>query len=349
MPQRLSVPMAPLPADRVNEASPFEIIGIDFTGPIHIEETKIVTKHNKKTPVKVVKVKTTSKAYISLTTCAVTRAIHIELVPDLSTDAFLRSFRRFVSRRGTCAVIYSDNAKTYKAAEKGLTECYELLNSPKFQEFLAQKSIKWKYICPLSPWWGGYWERLMKTIKIPLKKVLGKSFMNSDELYTVLTEVEDMVNSRPICSVHDDPEDLNYLTPANFLIGRSIINLPVRPLKHTEVHPTATRKQLNKMLADQEKNLEKFWKIWREEYLRNLGVCPAIKDKLSINEGDLVMVASNKQIRCTWKVGRVVELIEGGDGRIRSVSVNVGGKLLTRPVQLLSRLEVTDPPNPQSL
>ena len=264
MPQRITVPMAPLPEDRVNQARPFEIIGVDFTGPVIIEETKIATKRtSKKCPVQVVKVKSTSKAYIALTTCAVTRAVHLELVPDLSTDAFMRSFRRFISRRGTSKIIYSDNAKTYKCAEKGIKQCYEMLNSPKFQEFLSEKSITWKYICPLSPWWGGYWERLMKTIKIPLKKVLGKSFMNSDELYTVLTEVEAMVNSRPICSVHDDPDDLSYLTPASFLIGRSTINLPVMPLKHTEVHPNATRKELNNMLLNQEKNLKKVWKLWR--------------------------------------------------------------------------------------
>ena len=350
MPNRITVPMAQLPEDRVNEAFPFEIIGIDFTGPVIIEESKLVTKKTtKKCPVQVVKVKTTSKAYIALTTCAVTRAIHLELVPDLTTDAFLRSFRRFVSRRGTTSIIYSDNATTYKCAEKGIKECYEILNSPKFQAFLSEKSIKWKYICPASPWWGGYWERLMTTMKIPLKKILGKAFMTSDELYTILTEVEAMVNSRPLCSIHDDPEDMSYLTPANFLIGRSIINLPVRPLKHTEVNPTATRRELNAMLQKQERTLQKVWKFWTENYLRSLGVGPAIKENLTIKEGDLVMVASNHKVRCTWKVVRVSELIAGRDGKIRSVMVKVDGKIRRRPVQLLSQLEVGDSPTPATL
>ena len=184
----------------------------------------------------------------------------------------------------------------------------------------------------------------MRTIKIPLKKILGKSFMTSDELYTVLTEIEAMVNSRPLCAVHDDPTSMNYLTPANFLIGRSTINLPIRPLAHTEVNPTASRKELNIMLMHQEKTLKKVWKTWKEEYLRSLGTSPAIKDQMSIQEGDLVMVASNQQPRCTWTVGRVLELIEGRDGRIRSAIVQSGGKPRTRPVQLLSKLEVTDDP-----
>ena len=182
----------------------------------------------------------------------------------------------------------------------------------------------------------------MKNVKGPLKKVLGRSFMNSDELNTVLTEVEAMINSRPLCSVHDDPEDTTYLTPAHFLIGRPTINLPVRPLKHAGKYPTATRKELNAMLLRQEKNLQKIWKCWREEYIRSLGVAPAIKEKSSIKPGDLVMVASNQQPRCTWRVGRVVELVEGRDNKIRSAVVKVEGKLRTRPVQLLSTLEARD-------
>ena len=364
MPSRITVPMAPLPAERVTEATPFQIIGVDFTGPIYVAEERKLCAPKKPTRksariaardpystevVEVVHTKKSSKCYIALTTCAVTRAVHLELVPDLSTDSFMRSFRRFSSRRGTCSVIYSDNAKTYKSAEKGVQQCYEMLNSPQFQEYLSEKSIKWKFICPLSPWWGGYWERLMKTIKVPLKKVLGKSFLNSDELYTVLTEVEAMVNSRPICAVSDDPDDLSYLTPANFLIGRSTINLPVAPLTHTEVHPTATRKQLNEMLRYQEKTLKKSWKVWREEYIRGLGVCPAIRSSITLQVGELVMVASNKQPRCTWKTGRVEELIDGRDGRVRSAIVRVGGKSLTRPVQLLSQLEARDLPAPAQL
>ena len=340
MPKRLTAPLPPLPEDRVTENTPFSIVGVDFTGPVYISETRTTLKHTKKRPVKLVKTKTTSKAYISLTTCAVTRSVHLELVPDLTTDAFIRSFRRFVSRRGLPSVIYSDNAKTYKCAEKNIIQCYEILNSPPFKAYLAESSIEWKYICPLSPWWGGFWERLMKTIKIPMKKILGKSFLSSDEFTTVLTEVEAMVNSRPIVPVNDDPDSLDYLTPANFLIGRSTINLPVRPLTHTEVNPNVTRRQLNLMLQYQDRKLTKIWKMWKEEYLRHLGTGVGVKEKLPISEGDLVMVASGQQPRCTWKVGRVEELLPGRDDRIRSAIIRSAGKSITRPIKLISKLEV---------
>ena len=96
------------------------------------------------------------------------------------------------------------------------------------------------------------------------------------------------------------------------------------------------------MLQNQERTLQKLWKTYTEEYVRSLGVSPAIRDTVNLKEGELVMVANNQQPRCTWRVGRVSELIEGRDGRIRSVIVKSGGKLRTRPVQLLSKLEVAD-------
>ena len=343
MPKRLTVPFSPLPVDRVSESEPFNIVGTDFTGPVYIEETKNTVKRTTHIcPVQIVKVTSTSKAYILLFTCAITRAVHLEMVPDLTVDAFIRAFRRFVSRRTTPAIIYSDNAKTFKSAEKEIRECYTMLNSPKFQEFISEQLIQWKYICPISPWWGGYWERLMKTIKIPLRKVLGKSFLSADEMYTVLTEVEAMVNSRPLCAVNDEPDCQNYLTPANFLTGKPLINLPLHPLHGKEAYTTASRKQLNILMMNQEKSLRSIWKMWREEYIRSLGVCPDIRNNVPIKENDLVMVSDNSTPRCTWSIGRIAELIQGRDGRIRSVIVKNKGKLRTRPIQMISQLEVSD-------
>ena len=264
------------------------------------------------------------------------------MVPDLTVYAFIRAFRRFVSRRGTPAIIYSDNAKTFKSAEEEIRECYTMLNSPKLQEFISEILIQWKYICPMSPWWGGYWERLMKTIKIPLRKVLGKFFLSADEMYTVLTEVEAMVNSRPLCAANDEPDCQNYLTPAKFLTGKPVINLPLHPLHRKEAYTTATRKQLNRLTMNQEKSLKTIWKIWREEYIRSLGVCPDIRNNVPIKENDLVMVSDNSTPRCTWSIGRIAESIQGRDGRIRSVIVKNKGKLRTRPIQLISQLEVPE-------
>ena len=158
-------------------------------------------------------------------------------------------------------------------------------------------------------------------------------------MYTLLTEVEAMCNSRPLCSVTDDPEDSSYLTPANFLINRTTINLPVRPIKHTDVHPTITRRELNAMLVRQEKTLNQVWKTWKEQYLRSLGICPSTKEP-TIKVGDLVMVSDSNQPRCQWKVGRIVKVLDRRDQIVCAVLVRVGSKEHTRPINFLSKLEL---------
>ena len=138
-PIRLQVPMAPLPRDRVARADPFQVVGVDFTGPVFIVNPggKVI------------------KGYITLFTCATIRAVHLELVPDLTTDSFLRAFRRFVSTRGMCHTIYSDNAKTFKKAEKLLKEYDEIMNGKIFKDYLIENDVNWKYIVDRAAWWGG--------------------------------------------------------------------------------------------------------------------------------------------------------------------------------------------------
>ena len=157
--------------------------------------------------------------------------------------------------------IYSDNANTFKGAEKDLKFYLELMNTEEFTSILSVEEIKWKYICEGSPWWGGFYERLMKTIKTPLKKILGKSRMHNDEMATVLKEVEAQVNSRPLCSPSDEPSEQNYLTPACFLIKKTTFNLPMKPRKKKK--SKSTQSELDKMLKNQNRYLDTIWKTWR--------------------------------------------------------------------------------------
>ena len=115
-PVRLQVPYAQLPRDRITPSTAFERVGIDFTGPLYVYHgaPKFTVKKTEKMKVLSYEGVPCSKAYICLYTCAVTRAVHLELVPDLTSEAFIRSFRRFISTQGICRIIYSDNAKTFK-------------------------------------------------------------------------------------------------------------------------------------------------------------------------------------------------------------------------------------------
>lgn len=148
---------APIPRDRLAMTPPFSVVGVDFTGPVYVREGE-----------------EKQKAYISLFTCAVTRGVHLELVSNMSTEKFLLAFRRFLARRGNCRVIYSDNAKSFKSAQKELSSFNKIIKNSTVQNFVSSEGITWKFIMQLSPWWGGFYERLMKTIKDPLKKYSGE-------------------------------------------------------------------------------------------------------------------------------------------------------------------------------
>lgn len=321
-PVRMKVPMAPLPYDRVNRAYPFQVCGVDFTGPIYVSAGKSV-----------------EKSYIVLYTCANIRAIHLELVADQTTESFLRSFRRMTNRRGMISTFYSDNSKTFKSSSKEMQRYVEIMNGKKFQGFLAEKEIEWKFIVDYAAWWGGFYERMMRSIKLPLKKILGRSVYSSDEIYTILTEVEAMVNSRPLTYVSDEPDEINYLTPASFLIGRRLINVPVVPVNSTE--KSLRKKELKNLMIMQNNTLNLLWKTWREEYVRNLGTVPTnVSDEQCVAPGELVMVAEASIPRTKWTVGIVKECKTGRDGKVRTVRVKTASGEIMRSVQHLSRLEM---------
>ncbi|XP_035220911.1 uncharacterized protein LOC118193853 [Stegodyphus dumicola] len=171
-----------LPRDRVVQSNPFTVVGIDLTGAVTIRE----------------KADNHKKVYIALFTCAVTRAVHIEVVSDMSAKSFIFSLRRFLARRGSCKVIYSDNAKNFRSTCEIIKGFKRIKADPSVSDFLTSKEVTWKFIPERSPWWGGFWERLMRSIKEPLKKILGRALLTFEELSTILTELECVLNNRPL-------------------------------------------------------------------------------------------------------------------------------------------------------
>ena len=170
--------------------------------------------------------KNLEKFYIALFTCAVTRAINLKLMTDLTTEKFLLAFRVFVSRRGLCTTIYSDNAKTFKLANTELAALWDSLSSKKLQAFFAEKRITRKFIAERAAWHGGMWERMVRSVKTCLRKVLGKSCLKYEEIETILIDVEAIVNSRPITFTHTSSEESVPRTPSHFLIGQRLTALP---------------------------------------------------------------------------------------------------------------------------
>lgn len=173
-----SQPFPDLTRERVSEDPPFSHVGRDFAGPLFINDGNSDQNESK-------------KVYICLFTCASTRAVHLELCRSLSVQEFLR----FASRRGLPATLTSDNAKTFKSSSK---EIRNFTRSNEVWRYLFNQRISWNFIIERAPWWGGFWERLVRSIKRPFKKVLGRSTPNFEELRTVIVEIESVINARPI-------------------------------------------------------------------------------------------------------------------------------------------------------
>ena len=303
----LNAPVAPLPALRASKAPPFSVTGVDFCGPLYCLPRQ--------------------KVYICLFTCAVTRAIHLELVDSLSLSDFLLAFRRFCARRGMPSFMYSDNARTFRSAAASL-----------LSEF-GPASPQWKFIAPRAAWWGGWWERLIRTVKSALKKTLGRSVLSRVELETLLHEVEASVNSRPLTFVSDDFDAAHPLTPSHFLSGRVTgARVPVSDDSADVSASSLTERELQR-----QELLSRFWAVWQADYLKNLPhSVRKFKSRGRLQIGSVVLIREDNVPRLSWLMGVVERLHPSSDGVVRSADVRTVRGVRTRPVQRLHDLEVAD-------
>ncbi|GBL82134.1 hypothetical protein AVEN_252335-1 [Araneus ventricosus] len=314
-----------LPRDRISQSPPFQIVGIDFTGAILVKDNT-----------------ETHKSYVALFTCAVTRAVHLELVSDMSTKCFLLALRRFLSRRGNCKVIYSDNARTFKAAQRELAYFTNILKDSKFQNFVADNGIHWKFIVERAPWWGGFYERLVKTVKEPLRKILGKALLTFEELSTILSEVEVIVNNRPLTYVENDPGEPEPLTPAHFLeLGYGDSKYPVHFIEL--IDSTTARESYKKRKTYQTLLLKQLWRRWKEQYLLQLKTInhfktPNLHKNLKLNY--VVLVEGNVKSKLLWELGVIKEIFIGRDNNVRSCLIKTSKGIFKKPIQLLYPLEI---------
>lgn len=191
--------MGQLPSARVTPARPFKTSGVDYAGPINIRTSKGRGHHS-------------YKGYICLFVCMVTKAIHIEVVSDLTTQGFLAAFKRFVSRRGYCSDLWSDNGTNFVGASKELNKLFYLEDSgihKELLETLALKGTTWHFIPPHTPHFGGLWEAGVKAVKFHLKRVIGDLMLTYEELSTVLAQIEACLNSRPLSRIESATGDFD--------------------------------------------------------------------------------------------------------------------------------------------
>ncbi|GFY52191.1 integrase catalytic domain-containing protein [Trichonephila inaurata madagascariensis] len=151
----------------------------------------------------------------------------------MTTNSFLLAFRRFLAR-GSCKVIYSDNAKTFLKSKKEIENLFRILSQSMVQNFITKERIIWKNIIERSPWCGGFYERLERSVKESLHKILGKALLSFEEMTTILTEIEAVLNPRPLNYVHEENDEPRPLTPRHFLnFGQNQPTYPVTRLRRS--------------------------------------------------------------------------------------------------------------------
>lgn len=319
--------MGDLPRCRVTQALPFERTGVDFAGPIWVR------KGNPRKPVY-------CKAYVALFVCMVTKCIHIELVSNLTTDAFIAALHRFVARRGIPVHMYSDNATNFAGSSSELHELYQLLHQQltkqSIQGFCLPKEISWHFIPPRSPHVGGLWEAGVKSAKYLIKRTAGDTKLTEEEWSTLLTQIEGILNSRPLVPQTADPDDYSVITPGHLLIGRPITAIP-EPAYDQLKHGTLSRWQhIQKMRAD-------FWKRWSAFYLSELQQRRKwSKQHTEIKIGDLVLLKEDNIPPLQWRLGRVVHTHPGQDGVTRVVTVKTSAGVFKRSTANIAVLPLDD-------
>ena len=318
-----------LPEIRVSEDPPFTHTGVDFAGPLYIK-----CRSNADQSDEVI------KSYVCLFTCVSTRSIHLELAIKLNVNSFLTAFRRFAARRGLPATMISDNASTFKSASK---EIRQIARSSDVHQYLIDKKTTWKFIIEHAPWWGGFWERMIRTVKACLQKTISRATLNQDELHTLLVEVESIVNSRPLTYVQDDQDGTNYsLTPSHLIYGRRIATSP--NTAHFEV--VSTHDSLTRRFQHHQRMLNHIINVWKRDYLLHLCECHRLnckrQNKSVVAVGDIVLVKDDMSKRMFWKIAMVKESIPGRDSQIRAAAVRVGdsSRLIKRSLTHLIPLEL---------
>ncbi|KAL0861024.1 hypothetical protein ABMA27_009546 [Loxostege sticticalis] len=326
--------MADLPQQRITPSRPFTHTGVDFTGHVDV-------KLNKGRGVK------TSKGYIAIFVCMATKAVHIELVSDLSTETFIAAFQRMCARRGTPKHVYSDCGTNFIGASKTLHkefEQFQLQLSSDFFDHIGQLEVEWHPNAPAWPTAGGLWEAAVKSMKFHLRRVLGDQKLTYEEFQTLLTQIEACMNSRPLCPLTEDPDEFqNCLTPGHFLTGSPVMSLPISDYSDDRAINLRRRWQLT------ENMLQQFWKTWSYEYLTQLqGRSKWNESTKNIKEGDIVLVKDNNLPPGKWAMGRVLETHPGSDGYVRVTTLKTQTGIIKRPIVKLSPLPLETEINPKT-
>lgn len=315
--------MGNLPSQRVTPSFPFQTVGLDFAGPFLILNRKG-------------RGATVIKCYLCLFVCLRYKCLHLEAVSDLSKDAFIMTFRRFVSRRGRPTEVFCDNGRNFVAGAKEINQFFKA-NAYSISDFASEDGIKFVFSPTYAPHFGGIFEAGVKSAKFHIKRVMGNSHLTYEELSTLFAQVESILNSRPLCPLSSSPDDFLCLTPGNFLIGRALTALPSPALEDCNPNNLQRYARLQQIY-------QHFWKRWQREYIAELQQRNKWKtNSSSPNVGDLVLLQEDDVPPLCWRLGRISRLFYGPeDGIPRVADVKTSRGCVRRPLVRLVALPTSE-------
>jgi len=309
--QGVQQPMGLLPVDRTSPAPPFSKVGVDYAGPF------LTKRGHTRKPV-------TIKSYACLFVCLATRAVHLELCLDLTTEEFMAALRRFCARRGLPSHVYSDNGTNFVGAHREFNHIRELLKASrdKILHFSQENEVEWSFIPPRTPHMGGLWEAGVKQMKRLMLKHLQPHTLRTDELASILIEIEAILNSRPLTPLESTDPDVTTLTPGHFLIGRPLTAACSR--SYDSSIGNLKRWQLTQRLS------QDLWHNWKTHYIQSIQARNKHRHTHTLQKGDVVFLKDDSLAYRQWPLAKVLEVHEGDDGVVRVVDVLCQGKKLRR-------------------
>ncbi|XP_053691802.1 uncharacterized protein LOC128740289 [Sabethes cyaneus] len=310
--------MSGLPSERLQAfCRPFSYVGIDYFGPMHVAVGR-----------------RTEKRWGVLVTCLTVRAVHLEVAHSLTTDSCILAIRNFIARRGMPVQIVSDRGTNFIGASRELKEALQQVNQDKLIEYFVTADTKWSFNPPASPHFGGVWERLVQSVKKVLKHLQVTRTPTDEILKNTLTEIELIINSRPLTELPLNNEFSQALTPNDLLIGSSDGSKP--PIAY--VDSSYALKHTWKM---SQVYANRFWRRWIAEFLPTLTRRTKWFNRTKpITVGDIVVIVDNTLPRNCWPKGRVVRAVRSKDGQVRRAVVQTEHGVFERPAVKLAVLDV---------
>lgn len=248
--------MGHLPKERVTVGEPFARTGVDFAGPFNVKRS---AGRPTRSAAEVLE-----KVWVAIFVCLITRAVHVEVLFGLAVPEFLAAFERFVTRKGRCFHLKSDNGTTFIGTDNELARVLEEWSKCFPTESLAKFNTRWDFITPAAPHKGGVWEAAVKKFKHYLKRKLRGRTLCGKSFAQIAIQIEGIINSSPLWPSSDDPSDLKVITPADLVLGKPIINQPLAEYVADEPSNRLTWWQ------ERQKINQELWQAWNDCYLTTL-------------------------------------------------------------------------------